>query len=138
MGSTRVRSSGVKNIAQGANGVNTLKPLAAMPTTRAFDPLCLAFGLGRRQSGLPLRDALQDIARQLHVSLNDPHQHIVILGAATTGFKTPQQGGGVFEAQINFCTYLRSLRYRNTTNSTPHKASSSIELWDQKTGLTEP
>jgi hypothetical protein len=106
MGSTRVRSSGVKNIAQGANGVNTLKPLAAMPTTRAFDPLCLAFGLGRRQSGLPLRDALQDIARQLHVSLNDPHQHLVILGAATIGFKTPQQGGGVFEAQINFLHIL--------------------------------
>jgi hypothetical protein len=80
-----------------------------MPTPRAFGPLGLAFGIGRRQSGLPLGRCLQDIGRQLHVSLNDPHQHLAIFGTAAIGFKPMQQRQGVLRAQIDFFHILEEL-----------------------------
>lgn len=103
-----------------------------MPTPRAFGPLWLALGLGRWRSGLLLRRCLQDIGRQLHVSLNDPHQHLVILGAAAISFKTPQQGGGVFEAQINFLHILEEFEVSKHDALHPTEREIKNRAWESR------
>ena len=132
-----VRLLRTQEIPHGGSRVNTLRPLATM-APRALSALALAFARAPWRRRLLARGGRQEVRRKCGVGADHPDQHLAIFGATTLGFKSPQQGRGVFEAQINLSEIVEQLKASKHDGLHHRKGNQDSGVRIRGSDLTEP
>lgn len=116
----------MKEITHAASHVNTPVYLTAMAAASAFGTLSLTPSLRRGRRRLDDRGGFREVRRQLHMGSNDPHQHLVILGATAIGFKPPYQRQGLFRTQIDLLEIVK--QFEESKHEGFHSGRSHVGL----------
>jgi hypothetical protein len=105
---------------------------------RALSARALAFARAPWRRRRLARGDLQEVRRELGVGADHPDQPRAIFGATTLGVKSPQQGRGVFEAQMNLSEIVEQFKASKHDGLHHRKGIQDSGVRIRGSDLTEP